>query len=71
MISQVPGSGVVKRVDKHEGQSSSKSSTGNVGSKLQSLWSILGGLEQALDLILEGEVKSLCGEVSQHIGKIS
>merc|ERR1719232_2374782 len=70
IISQ-PGSGVVKRVDKQERQSSSKSSTGNVGSKLQSLRSILGSLEHALDLILEGKVQSLSGEVSQHIGKIS
>merc|ERR1719300_2360254 len=66
-----PGSGVVQRVDKQQGKSSCKSSTGNVGSKLQSLRSILGGLEQALDLILEGKVQSLSWEVSQHIGKIT
>merc|ERR1719378_918725 len=66
-----PGSGVVQRVDKQQGKSSCKSSTGNVGSKLQSLRSILRGLEQALDLILEGKVQSLSWEVSQHIGKIS
>merc|ERR1719328_52717 len=70
VISQ-PGSGVVKRVHKQEGQSSSKSSTGNVGSKLQILRSVLRSLEQALDLILEGEVQSLSREVSEHIGKIS
>merc|ERR1719384_2055901 len=65
------GSGVVKRVDEHEGEGSGSPATGNVSSEFHPLGSILGGLEDALDVILECEVQGLCWEVSQHIGKIS
>ena len=67
----LPGSGIVKRVDKQEGEGSGSSTTGNVSPKFHPLGSILGGLEEALDMILECEVKGLCWEVSQHIGKVS
>merc|ERR1719291_1650702 len=66
-----PGPGVVKRVDEQEGHCSGGSTTGNVGTELHPLRSVLRGLEEALDLVLEGEVKGLCGKVPQHVGEIS
>merc|ERR1719291_30585 len=66
-----PGSGVVQRVDKHQREGTSKSSACNVGAEFEGLGSVLGGLEQALDLILEGKVQSLSGEVPKDVGEIS
>ena len=31
----------------------------------------LGGLEHALDCVLEGKVEGLGGEVTQHVGQVS
>ena len=66
-----PGSGVVQGVDEHQREGTSKPSAGDVGAEFEGLGSILGGLEQALDLVLEGEVESLGWEVSEDVGKIS
>merc|ERR1719383_606177 len=66
-----PGSGVVKGVDKHEGEGSSSSSGKNVGSELPGSAGVLGGGEGGLDGILEGKVKSLGWEVSEHISQVS
>ena len=71
MISHKPSSGVVQRVDKHQREGSGKSSACNVGAEFEGLWSVLGGLEHALDLILEGKVQSLSGEVPEDVGEIS
>merc|ERR1719427_1803506 len=66
-----PGPGVVQGVDEHQGECPSKPSTGDVGAKLHPLRGVLGGLEENLDLILEGEVEGLGGEVSEHVSQIS
>ena len=66
-----PGSGVVQGVDEHQREGTSKPSAGDVGAEFEGLGSVLGGLEQALDLILEGEVQSLSGEVPKDVGEIS
>merc|ERR1719308_746235 len=66
-----PGSGIVKGVDKHEGEGSSSSSGKNVGSELPGSAGVLGGGEGGLDGILEGKVKSLGWEVSEHISQVS
>ena len=66
-----PGSGVVQGVDEHQREGTSKSSAGDVGAEFEGLGSVLGGLEQALDLILEGKVQSLSGEVPKDVGEIS
>ena len=70
-LNHKPGSGVVQRVDKHQREGSSKSSACNVGTEFEGLGSVLGGLEQALDLILEGKVQSLSGEVPKDVSEIS
>ena len=67
----LPGSGVVKRVDEHEGEGSGSPATGNVSPEFHPLGSILGGLEDGLDLILEGKVECLGWEVSQDISQVS
>merc|ERR1740137_131285 len=41
------------------------------GGKLPLRTSILGGGKHCLDAILEGKVKSLGGEVSEHVGQVS
>ena len=66
-----PGSGVVKGVDKHEGEGSSSSSGKNVCSELPGSAGVLGGGKGGLDGILEGKVKSLGWEVSEHISQVS
>jgi len=66
-----PGSGIVKRVHKQKRHGSSKATAGNVGGKLPLRTSILGGGKHCLDAILEGKVKSLGGEVSEHVGQVS
>ena len=66
-----PGPGIVQRVDEHQRQGSGKPSAGNVGGELHCLGSILGGLEDGLDLILEGKVECLGWEVSQDISQVS
>merc|ERR1711973_842683 len=65
-----PGSGVVKGVDKHEGEGSSSSTGKNVGSELPGSAGVLGGGEGGLNGILEGKVKSLGWEVSEHISQV-
>ena len=66
-----PGPGIVQRVDEHQRQGPGKPSAGNVGGELHCLGSILGGLEDGLDLILEGKVECLGWEVSQDISQVS
>ena len=66
-----PGPGVVQGVDEHQGESPGKPSTGDVGAEFQPLRSVLGCLEGCLDLVFEGKVEGLGGEVSEHIGQVS
>merc|ERR1719244_2132475 len=70
IVSQ-PGPGVVKGVDEHEGESSSKSTAGNVGGEFPALAGVLGDGEDSLDGVFEGEVEGLGGEVTEDIGEIS
>merc|ERR1719445_3025803 len=53
------------------GEGSSSSSGKNVGSELPGSAGVLGGGEGGLDGILEGKVKSLGWEVSEHISQVS
>ena len=66
-----PGPGVVQGVDEQQRHSPGKPSAGNVGCELQCRGSVLGGLKEKLNLILEGKVQSLGGEVSQDISQVS
>merc|ERR1719225_394435 len=66
-----PGPGKVKGVHEEQGQGSSSTTGGDVGGKLDGGRSVLGGGEEGLDGVLEGKVKSLGGEVPQHVGKVS
>jgi len=71
-ISSKSGSGEIEGVDEHEGSGTS-STTG--GKRAQEIFEGFGlGVVWAEDLlvcILEGEVKSLSGEVSDDVGKVS
>ena len=66
-----PGPCVVQRVDEHQRESPSESSAGDVGAELQRLGSVLRGLEDGFDLIFEGKVQGLGGEVPQNVSKVS
>jgi len=66
-----PGTGVVKGVDEHKGQGASAASGQDVGSEFLPLGSILGGLKDGLDGILESEVQGLGREVPEHISQIT
>ena len=66
-----PGSGVVKRVDEEERHGSGHTTRQDVHGELLGLAGILGGGEGDLNGILEGKVKSLSREVSEHIGQVS
>merc|ERR1719402_250646 len=66
-----PGPGKVKGVDKEERHGSSAASGGDVGGELLPLGGSFGGGKNAFDGVLEGEVKSLGGGVSEDISEIS
>merc|ERR1719154_334045 len=66
-----PGSGVVQGVDKEEGHSSRHSSAEDVHSKLSGIAGILGSGKGGLDRILECEIESLGGEISENISQVS
>merc|ERR1719331_3760529 len=70
IVSQ-PGPGKVKGVHEQKRHGSSGTTGGNVGGELGGVGGILGGGEQGLDGVLEGKVKSLGGEVTQHVGEVS
>merc|ERR1719187_663966 len=65
-----PGPRVVERVDEEEGHGTGASSGGDVGGELLPLGSGLGGGEQGLHGVLEGEVEGLGGEVPQDVGEV-
>ena len=71
MLSYLPCSGIVKRVDEHKGEGASATAGEDVLGELLVLRGILRRLEQTLDGVLEGEVQGLRGEVSQHIGQVT
>ena len=65
------GSGVVQGVDEEEGQGSSDTAGHDVLEEDGGLGVGLGGLEGLLDLVLEGEVQGLGGEVSDAVGEVT
>ena len=67
----VPGTGVVKGVDKHKGERTSETTRKDVLGELLDLTGILGSLEHTLDGVLEGEVQGLGREVPEHIGQVT
>jgi len=66
-----PGSGVVQGVYEEKGQSSSSSTRSDVGGEFTLGRGVLGGGEDCLNAVLEGEVKSLSGEVTKDIGQVT
>merc|ERR1712083_363594 len=66
-----PGPGKVKGVHKQKGHGSSGTTGSDIGGELGGVGGVLGGGEDGLDAVLEGKVKSLGGEVTQHVGKVS
>merc|ERR1719153_1716951 len=66
-----PGSGVVQGVYEEKGQSTSSSTRSYVGGEFTLGRGILGGGEDCLNAVLEGEVKSLGGEVTKDIGQVT
>ena len=66
-----PGPGVVQGVDEQQGAGSGHSSAEDVHGELPGIAGVLGGGEGNLDGVFEGEVQSLGGEVSQHVGQVS
>ena len=66
-----PGSGVVEGVDEHEREGTGHAAARDVHAELVAVAGVLGHGEHGLDGILEGEVESLGGEVSQHVGQVS
>merc|ERR1719153_1595029 len=66
-----PGSGVVQGVYEQKRQSSSSSTRSDVGGEFTLGRGVLGGGEDCLNAVLEGEVKSLSGEVTKDIGQVT
>jgi len=64
-------SGEVEGVDEEEGEGSGAPTRGDVLRELFDLAGVLGGLELSLDLVFEGKVKGLGGEVSDAVGQVS
>lgn len=72
-ISSQPGSSKVQRVDKAEGGGPSCSTGSQVTSKIapELLMPVHAPQEDLLVLVLEGEVESLGGEVTDHVGQVT
>ena len=68
---EIPGSGVVKRVDEEERHGTGSTTGGNVCGELGALAGSLGDGEGSLNGVLESEVEGLGGEVPEHIGQVS
>ena len=66
-----PGSSIVEGVDEAEREGTSSSSRGNVLREGQGIAVLLAALENSLNLVLEGEVESLCGEVPEAVGQVA
>merc|ERR1711890_134314 len=71
LASLAPGPRVVERVDEEEEHGTGAASRGDVGGELLPLGSALGGGEQSLHGVLEGEVEGLGGEVPQDVGEVT
>lgn len=65
------GSGVVERVNKEERRGSGGSSGSDVSGEPDPVALRLLEPEQGLEVVLEGEVERLSGEVSDHVGGVS
>lgn len=71
LLNELPGTGVIEGVYDCEGQGTGESTASDVGSKLADVRGVLGGLEQGFDGILEGEVQSLGGEITEDVSQVS
>ena len=67
----MPSPCIVEGVDEEERHGAGRPAGRDVGGELESLRRVLGGLEQCLDGVLEGEVERLGGEVTQDVGQVS
>lgn len=65
------GSGVVERVDEQEGRSTSGTTGSNVSGKPLPVTLRLLETEQGLEVVLEGKVQGLGGEVSDDVGGVT
>ena len=70
-LASVPCPSVVERVDEEERHGAGRPAGRDVGGELESLRRVLGGLEQCLDGVLEGEVERLGREIPQHVCQVS
>ena len=68
---KLPGTSVIKRVDKEEGHGTGASTRKNICSELNVCWSILASFENGFDGVFEGEVQSLGGEIPEHVGQVA
>jgi len=71
LLNELPGTGVIEGVYDCEGQGTGESTASDVGSELADVRGVLGGLEQGFDGILEGEVQSLGGEITEDVSQVS
>lgn len=71
LLNELPGTGVIEGVYDCEGQGTGESTASDVGSELANVRGVLGGLEQGFDGILEGEVQSLGGEITEDVSQVS
>mmetsp|Transcript_18020 Transcript_18020/g.25403 ORF Transcript_18020/g.25403 Transcript_18020/m.25403 type:complete len:352 (+) Transcript_18020:29-1084(+) len=66
------GTGIIERVNDHEGTGTGKTTGGHVDGEEFSEFGLLVGLgEHGLDGILEGEVESLCREITDDVGQVT
>ena len=66
------GTGVVERVDKEEGHGTSETTGDHVANKPHGVAVlVLLEVDEGLDLVLEGKVEGLCGEVPDDVGNVT
>ena len=61
----------IKWVDNGQWEGTSETTGGNVGGHLGGVWSLLGDIENLLDLALEGEVQGLGWEVTDDVSQVT
>ena len=61
----------VEGVDNSQGEGTSETTRSDVGGHLGGVGSILGNVEQGLDLTLEGEVQGLGWEITDDVGQVT
>mmetsp|Transcript_131922 Transcript_131922/g.186172 ORF Transcript_131922/g.186172 Transcript_131922/m.186172 type:complete len:344 (+) Transcript_131922:16-1047(+) len=66
-----PGTSVIQRIHKQQGRGTSSTTSSQVASKPHPVAVGLLPAKQGLEVILEGKVESLGGEITQHIGHVT